>query len=245
MSIKSKITLWVKSLPAGRRLHLVLLSCYKAIITPLRRRRLQRFGFRILGELNEVFKRNHVEYYLAFGTLLGMMREGGFIAHDDDKDLLVNSQDTKDVKKVVAMMLECGFKFKHVLVASGKILYYTFEKYGVSVDLWCFDRLSDNSGFYFYLAYTNLNVKYERANQCNWYRIKQPNISLGKKIKMRGAQFMIPDNAIEMLEAFYGKGWKTPDRNWVAEDSPRKFEDMPGFAENIDSIDLLNLTERL
>ena len=241
MSLKSKITLLVKGLPAGRRLHLVLLSCYKAIITPLRRRRLRRYGFRILGELNEIFKRNHVEYYLAFGTLLGMIREGGFIAHDDDMDLLVNAKDMKDAEKVVEMMLESGFKFKHVLVASGKIMFYTFEKYGVSVDFWCFYRLDDNSGFYFYLSYTNLNVNYEQANQCSWYRIKQPNISLGKQIEKGGAQFMIPDNAIEMLEAFYGKSWKTPDRKWVAEDSPRKFEDMPGFAENIDSVDSLNL----
>ena len=241
MSLKSKITWVVKSLPVGRRLYPVLLSCYKAIITPLRRRRLRRYGFRILGELNDVFEYNGIEYYLAFGTLLGIIREGGFIAHDDDMDLLVNAQDIKDAKSVVAMMLEHDFKFKHVLVASGKILFYTFEKYGVSVDFWCFDRLTDNSGFYFYLAYTNLNIHYKKANQCSWYRIKQPNISLGKKIEKDGAQFLIPDNAIEMLEAFYGKSWKTPDRNWVAEDSPRKFEDMPGFAENIDSVDSFNL----
>ena len=52
---------------------------------------------------------------------------------------------------------------------------------------------------------------------------------------------MVPDNSTEMLEAFYGKGWRTPDRNWVARDSPRRFEDMPGFAENVDSVDSLNL----
>lgn len=241
MSLKSKITLLVKRLPAGRWLYLMLLSFYKAIITPIRRRRLRRYGFRILGELNEVFKSNHVEYYLAFGTLLGIIREGGFIAHDDDMDLLVNSQDTKDVKKVVAMILERGFKFKHVLVASGKILYYTFEKYGVSVDFWCFDRLSDNGGLYFYLVYANDDAQSKNANQCRWYRIKQPNIPLGREIEKAGMRFMVPDNSTEMLEAFYGKGWRTPDRNWVARDSPRRFEDMPGFAENVDSVDSLNL----
>ena len=64
---------------------------------------------------------------------------------------------------------------------------------------------------------------------------------LGMEIEKAGMRFMIPDNSTEMLEAFYGKGWRTPDRNWVARDSPRRFEDMPGFAENVDSVDSLNL----
>ena len=42
---------------------------------------------KILKETKEVLDANNVEYWLNFGALLGAVREGGFIPHDDDIEL--------------------------------------------------------------------------------------------------------------------------------------------------------------
>lgn len=237
--MKTKIIAIIKSLPAGRAIYLCLLSFYKAIITPIRCRRLQRYGFKILGELNDVLTMHKIEYYVSYGTLLGIVRERNFLRHDDDIDIWVNHDNVKNVKEFVKKMSDVGFSFKHVLLIGDQILYYTFKRYQVSVDMFCFIRAEDGSGLYISGVYTDLNIKYEKPSQNSWRRIKRPNIDSGKEIECGGSRFVVPANAIEILEALYGKGWDIPNPNWVDEDTPQQFEYMPGFTECICDADAL------
>lgn len=43
----------------------------------------------IMGKLDTLFDENNIEYFLAYGTLIGAVRHQGFIPWDDDIDLLV------------------------------------------------------------------------------------------------------------------------------------------------------------
>lgn len=47
----------------------------------------------LLGEIVEVCEREHITYYLAYGTLLGAVRHHGFIPWDDDLDIYVPIED--------------------------------------------------------------------------------------------------------------------------------------------------------
>lgn len=57
--------------------------------------------FKMLCEVDSIFKKHHVRYCISFGTLLGALRHKGFIPWDDDIDLHVFSEDYEKAVKVL------------------------------------------------------------------------------------------------------------------------------------------------
>ena len=73
----------------------------------------------MMARLDEYFKQNNIEYYLAYGTLLGAVRHQGFIPWDDDIDIVVPRKDfyklihlveknPEELEKVNLSILEYG-----------------------------------------------------------------------------------------------------------------------------------------
>ena len=57
--------------------------------------------YKLLVELDDICKRNDVEYYLAGGTALGAIRGGGFLPWDDDIDLYITRKNWDKLVKVM------------------------------------------------------------------------------------------------------------------------------------------------
>ena len=55
----------------------------------------------MLSFLNDICKKNNITYFVAFGTLLGAVRHGGFIPWDDDLDIYINDNDLKKLRKII------------------------------------------------------------------------------------------------------------------------------------------------
>ena len=51
-----------------------------------KRKRLQKYGYNILNEIDNLFSYNNIEYFAEFGTLLGIVREKQLLLHDTDID---------------------------------------------------------------------------------------------------------------------------------------------------------------
>ena len=62
----------------------------------------------ILIKLDEICRKHHLRYYLAFGTCIGALRHKGFIPWDDDIDLLMPYKDTR---KLIALQEELGDRY--------------------------------------------------------------------------------------------------------------------------------------
>ena len=73
-------------------------------IRPLQERELQ-----ILKELKRVCEKNRLSYFLAFGTLLGAVRHGGFIPWDDDIDVCMSYPDYLALDKACKADLADGY----------------------------------------------------------------------------------------------------------------------------------------
>ena len=66
--------------------------------TPLRQCQLA--SLHLLHVLDRVCEENGLRYWLAFGTLLGAIRHGGFIPWDDDVDVYMTMSDLKKLAKI-------------------------------------------------------------------------------------------------------------------------------------------------
>ena len=62
-------------------------------------------AFENLSLFKEIADRNEFKFFLAYGTMLGAVREKDFIDHDEDIDL---GADYQDVDKFLSMLSSCG-----------------------------------------------------------------------------------------------------------------------------------------
>lgn len=195
---------------------------YKLYVNPMtasRRRAYLKHGKEVLQKVDVAFKENDIPYSLIFGTLLGAVREHGFIKHDLDIDMAVWYD--IDNKKIEECLINVGFKlYRRIEVDSGEFgREETYIYNNVSIDL-----------FYFYpynekLKYTNVFIEFE---DCKTWEdsIKKHGgllplkliLPLSKKVKyvpFEDLYLPIPENSIEFIEARYGKRWQIPDPTFV------------------------------
>jgi len=55
----------------------------------------------MLSFLDKICKENEITYFIAFGTLLGAVRHGGFIPWDNDLDVYIYGKDLKKLRRIV------------------------------------------------------------------------------------------------------------------------------------------------
>ena len=70
---------------------------------------LKRIQIAILNEVNEICQKIGIKYTLAYGTLIGAVRHGGYIPWDDDIDLLMFSE---DFQKLVSYYEDHSTKYR-------------------------------------------------------------------------------------------------------------------------------------
>jgi len=67
-----------------------LYSMYNTYITIAKTRKrsaIQKYGFDVLDHIHAVLEKEGIVFFLDFGTLLGIVREGRFIDHDVGLDI--------------------------------------------------------------------------------------------------------------------------------------------------------------
>ena len=77
----------LKGSKLGRLIYEPLRKVYRLWAVPRRRRMLKKNGPQVLKDLAVIFKKHGIPAFAAYGTMLGFVRDHGFIAHDDDMDM--------------------------------------------------------------------------------------------------------------------------------------------------------------
>lgn len=84
-------------------------SKYNGEGTPLRKAQCRMLE--MLKEVDAICRRNHIDYWIDAGTLLGAVRHGGFIPWDDDVDVCVLRKDYPRAREVLMKELPDAYKF--------------------------------------------------------------------------------------------------------------------------------------
>ena len=157
-----------------------------------------------LNKVVNFFKSNGVKCWLTDGTLLGCIRNNGFIGHDPDIDLGIRIEDVS--YKLIRDIRE-KFNIKHVLGFLEDGLEITIIVDGIPIDLFFFYK--DGNRFY-HCAYYLGTLNGINNRQIRYY---YNNLDLIKH-NFLGLEVLIPKNNIEYIKSKYGESWNIPDTSW-------------------------------
>jgi lipopolysaccharide cholinephosphotransferase len=139
-----------------------------------------------------VLEKHSIQFFLAFGTLLGAFREGDFIAHDSDTDVGMYLSDRSKFSTVIFDLHDAGLE----LVRFGENLL-SFMREGEYIDLYFFKKkVYPKFGWY-----------------CNRLFMPARFLNRLESCEFLGRKFLTPWHAEEFLLFCYGADWRTPVKN--------------------------------
>ena len=183
-------------------------------------------GLEVLDCFDKTMESNGYRYSLAFGTMLGAVREHGFINHDLDIDIFVWHDDYND--NLIECLKKAGFSLKHTFTVENGTLARedTIEKQGVQIDI-----------FYLYPPLEGRQYPYccdffPRGNCRSWEqsirmyggllprRLEIPASRELVRVPFETLSLPILKNAHEFLSFRYGEDYMIPNAKWVNGENP-------------------------
>ncbi|WP_242158101.1 LicD family protein [Aestuariivivens sediminis] len=149
-----------------------------------------------LLELKALLDKHKIKFGLIYGTLLGAIREGNFIKHDEDIDLSMLDEHKEDLLDVLPEIIDIGFR----------IIRYNDKLLSI-------ERNDEYIDFYFF------RKTHSSYRKCDLgLKAKSTYLENTKSYKFLGEDFQIPVEAEKFLKELYGKDWKIPVRDVAALD---------------------------
>jgi len=188
---------------------------YTKYINKKKRVQLKKNGTKILENLNLAFTELNIPYWLAFGTLLGAVREKRIISHDLDLDIAAWKSSHSD--KIAKALSKYGFTLARTIVLGENIgLEETYSYKSVNIDIFYFEKIPNNlircHSFYIdnSLGYT------ETINKYGGLFPLEITLPFNKLIKhtFLGVHVYIPDMYTEQLVCHYGEDYMIPNSSW-------------------------------
>lgn len=179
------------------------------------------YGLEALKAFDECLTMNGYPYTLMAGTLLGAVREKGFIKHDIDIDVAMWYKHFDPA--LYEKLAEYGFKRKYSYSVDKDTLGKedSFLYKGVNIDIfYIYDSISD----YPYLCdfinhpnYRGIGGYKECAQECGGLlprRVEAPFSDSYVRIPFENVAFPVMENADDFLRFRYGDDYMIPNPNW-------------------------------
>lgn len=153
-------------------------------------------GWEDLLSIKKILDENNVPFWLAHGTLLGIIRDNDFISWDDAVDIHVMEEDFIDKMDVL----------KNEFITKGFIFRDAKKPLGIKINLYHYCNKQKNS-----ISVLFLDPKYKKNKFRLQNRVKYPRKFFEKieTVKFKGEVFMVPSPPQKYLNYIY-KTWKTP-----------------------------------
>ncbi len=183
---------------------------------------LRRVGYSLFERVGDAFGPLGLTYFADFGTLLGFIREGGFMSHDLDLDIGVIANDTP-ISAIREALSQAGFRLWRSYLYDGmpvedSFYFVTENNVQLKFDVNYYQVTKEHSKvwlFYWLRGYPYA-TKYER----HIVEMTYSPIEGTTTLRLKGHDIPIPLNAQTLLEEKYGPGWRKKDKNWIYWESP-------------------------
>ena len=130
-----------------------------------------------------------LRFSLAYGTLLGAIREHGFIPHDEDIDLAILQEDIETFKNLLWDLREEGFE---VMRFDRRNSLCSIIRKGEYIDIYIFRKLCDG------------------VREFNGEAILEKYLTDLEEIDFQGSKLLIAREAADFCLFEYGESWQTP-----------------------------------
>lgn len=201
----------------------IKLGVYKWCVdldTNLREKRIARafrkYGLETMRRADEVVSGFGGHLVLYFGTLLGAIREHGFIPHDNDLDLAIPIEDR--LEDFVEIMERNGFShFQQTYIPSlNRIIEDRFTYKGCQMDIFYLYSDREDGKTYSYIARRHETKEWREANRTDGFPVDVwPTEKCEfKRTDFLGMQLYIPAKAHEWMRDIYGDDYMTPIKAW-------------------------------
>ena len=180
-----------------------------------KRKAFHTYALEALKAFVECMDNGGFKYTMAFGSILGAIREHGFIKYDLDIDTAMWIDDFSE--DVVTALEKAGFTWRlSFWVDNGRLgREDTFEYKGVHIDIFYFYPAIDT--YPYCCDFTWLTGK--QTGKCLPRRIEVPMARERRKVTFEDIEVYVPANAEEICEFRYGPDYMIPNPqwNWVKE----------------------------
>lgn len=177
-----------------------------------------KYGYEILKELFEMVVNKQYDVACYYGTLLGLIRDNQLIPWDDDLDFIILDTEKFSWISFERDMKKTGFYKYRTIENNGRIVGQSYKKKGVLCD---FSLKRKGSGMEegLYGCYQIPGKHYENGKTAlhQYWKCTVPSINGLVEKKVHNITVKIPQNYEEIIVAYYGEGWKTPDPNFIPE----------------------------
>lgn len=144
---------------------------------------------RTLLKVCDVLNENNInDWFIFFGTLLGIVREDGCIKGDDDLDIMINC----DCQKLRLIFEKAGFTFTS------------------DSDIKNLDTILKTKPCRKYASFDFYMCQVQGKNYfTTWQNVEVQNVEIETKA-WKSTHINLPKNAETILEKLYGGTWRTP-----------------------------------
>lgn len=217
LAMMTRIKRWLRTCAVTKSLYQRLYDIKFAREERCANAALKNSGAEVLSQIKSLMRSIDAEWYLAYGTCLGALRNHQFIGHDTDMDFYLCPKPGATLHDVNTALAAGGYKHHHDYEVNGVPVESSWELDGVNFDIFVLEEKEEGYGCYLFNRFPDVSYACETEYSVSLSRA--PHLSGVSSVDLAGVSAPIPANAQDFMSLYYGENWMTPDPSYTWENS--------------------------